>query len=287
MTPVSFGCFLLWCVLVSPFTLTDFVRIPQEQALGSVSLGMNPTKFKLFMPLWWLALTSLEAGHLVFFWSNLFPEALAERSDFRLWSVELNSILPLNLTLYHSWDPYSIFCEISQQRSQASKIRHSFPDSTISLLWPWVSHWLSLGISLPNCTIRRLDGKCLRSSFGSDIQRFHAMSATFPSDSGSYIIRRGRWRVLAHPWISISPWLTQRGQETSSHFTKSGQWLRGVGNNLLSALMGRGALMRLTGIVIPSPPQPVLGMCWPFSGRWIPPCRGKRWPVLQVPDISC
>lgn len=44
----------------------DFVRILQEQALVFVSLGMNPTEFKLFQPLQRLALTS-RAGRLVYF----------------------------------------------------------------------------------------------------------------------------------------------------------------------------------------------------------------------------
>lgn len=117
------------------------------------------------------------------------------------------------------------------------------------------------------------------------------MEMTFPSDGGSYVIKRGRGRVLAHLWISISPWLTWGGHKTPSHFIKLGAVVEENWSIIYQVPDGKRDLDENGWHVMPSSPQPVLGICCPkvkhFSGRLVPSYKGKNSPILQVPDISC
>lgn len=82
----------------------------------------------------------------------------------------------------------------------------------------------------------------------------------FPLRQWKLYYENGRGRVLAHPWISIFPTVNRRRPHPilPSWGGSGGELV----NNLLGALVGRGALMRLTSVVMPSSPQPDMLTFW-------------------------
>lgn len=142
------------------------------------------------------------------------------------------------------------------------------------------------GPELYICTMRRLDWRCLRCSFGSNIQWFHRTSATFPSDSGSYIMKTEEgesWPIHGSPF---SPRLTW-GDPIP--FFQVGVAVEGSWQIIYWVLWWEEELwwgwLVLSCLSLPS--QFWGQTCWPFGGRMVPSGKGKRWPVLQVPAISC